>query len=205
MQIFVKVTTGQTLTLMVEPTDTVASVKQQIFVKEGTPPANQQLVFAGKTLADENTLQDYSIQKDSTLHMIFQETRISVIVRAEDGQSYTVKVEPSDTVATLKGLVQDATGVDVARQTLELNGVELVDGDTVAQAGITDGAELTLRVLTIDTPVEEPVFAPETGMVANDMTVAMPVGYGAVEAVMVLLVVLVAVKSLRAHLRRRSS
>ncbi|GKC44326.1 zinc finger, CCHC-type containing protein [Tanacetum coccineum] len=144
LKIFVKTPTGETKSMVVEPSDTIANVKS--FVGDEVDDEGKVLMFNEMVLQDSSLVSDFDIKNGSTLTLLPKSTGckhifVSVIF---NGKNIPLEVKRSDTILHVKAKIHDIQGIPTSEQVLLLNGKRLMDSRTLDDYDIHKGDTLDL-------------------------------------------------------------
>ena len=136
MQIFFKCLTCKNITLDVYSSDSIEKVKAQLQDHEGVAPYQQRLFFEEIELLEGRTLADYNIQEGSSLFLKFEFSKMQLFVKTLTGDTFTINVDPTDTIDIVKAKIQDKGGYLFDDQRLIWAGKGLEGWKTLADFNI---------------------------------------------------------------------
>jgi len=138
-QIFIKTLNGENITINTNPTDKIITIKEQIQKKQDISPAHQRLIYSGKQLEDNNTLYDYNIPNNATLHLVVRlKGGQTLYVKTLMGNVITLEVEENETIADIKKKIEQSENVPIEEQRLFINNKQLADNKTLKYYNIED-------------------------------------------------------------------
>ncbi|XP_062605478.1 ubiquitin-like [Saccostrea cucullata] len=143
MKIFVRIITERTITLDVNPADSIEDVKAEIERKENIPPYMQILLFLGRPMKNDRSLSYYNVQEESILHLALRlRTDFQIFVEVFPGKTINLVVDPLDTTENVKVEVQNKEGIPVCQQKMIFAERQLEDELTLADFKVIYGVFL---------------------------------------------------------------
>lgn len=148
--ITVRTMDGNTIKVMVDPNDSLRSIKKSLESDSGLPASNQSLFMNGKPLSDdEKALKDYGIRAGSELDL--EPKKMKVYLNMPEGSPREIYVEPNNTTAEIRQKIATETGLDVPRQVLSIGGRHFPENgsSTANELGIREGTTIDVDILKV--------------------------------------------------------
>ena len=142
-EIYIKTLTGKKITFEFVGSDTIHNIKTKIQNKENIPLEQQRIIYGGKELEDNKTLNDYNVYRESTLHLVLRKI---IYVKLLTGKKIILEYIPSDTINNIKNKIQRKEGIRQERQILVFDGEELKDEKTLTDYNIKNESILHLTI-----------------------------------------------------------
>ena len=146
--ITVNTSTGKKIRIMVDPTDTIEEIKQQLEKESGIPVDQQRLSKDEKEFSNNKESADKCGIKEGNI-LYLEPKPINITVRTPSGKILRFQVNPSDKSSDIKARVEKEAGIKVAQQILKFQGQEMPHNSTLEAAGVRDGSELTVDIYRV--------------------------------------------------------
>ncbi|KAH7408784.1 hypothetical protein DE146DRAFT_605173 [Phaeosphaeria sp. MPI-PUGE-AT-0046c] len=157
MHLLVNTLTGKTIELYLKDPKLVSDIMEAIQKKEGIPPYQQRLIFAGKELLPEHTVSSHNILNESTLHLVLRAgppnmnnassmSKYIIYIKTLSGKTIVVNSDPSWTIVRMKTAIEEIEGIPSGQQRLIFDGRQLEDHRTLLDYNIKPESSLHLAI-----------------------------------------------------------
>ena len=143
MKIFVENLTKKRISIELNRCNKIIDIKTKILKIEGIKPENQYLTFEGQELNDNNTLNYYSIQDNSTIFMTVR-LGFKIFIESSTREKFKIESKPIQSISTIKEIIEHQEGIPHNNKKLFFNGMQLENDKRLLDYDIESNSTLQL-------------------------------------------------------------